>query len=169
MLAGKPGPVRVLPKARHCSMSCPMPGWLRLSTSEHCLMARRRACWTRWQQVPSIWNQVRRACDDRAQMGQFILTGSAHPPDETTRHSGAGRLDRVRMRPMSLFESGESDGRRVAWGTAERRVLPGAEFGYSVPRYRRRGLSGRLAEVGDESCRFGAEVFAQLPRRHQQD
>ena len=63
-----------------------------------------------WQQVPSIWNQVRRACDDRAQMGQFILTGSAHPPDETTRHSGAGRLDRVRMRPMSLFESGESDG-----------------------------------------------------------
>lgn len=63
-----------------------------------------------WQQVPGIWNPIRRACDERAQMGQFILTGSANPPDETTRHSGAGRVDRVRMRPMSLFESGESDG-----------------------------------------------------------
>ena len=63
-----------------------------------------------WQQVPNIWNPLRRACDDRAQAGQFILTGSAQPPDDTTRHSGAGRVDRVRMRPMSLFESGESDG-----------------------------------------------------------
>ncbi|MDE0319814.1 MAG: DUF4143 domain-containing protein [Acidimicrobiaceae bacterium] len=63
-----------------------------------------------WQQVPGIWNPMRRACDDRAQMGQFILTGSANPPDEITRHSGAGRVARVRTRPMSLFESGESDG-----------------------------------------------------------
>ncbi|MCY3950400.1 MAG: DUF4143 domain-containing protein, partial [Acidimicrobiaceae bacterium] len=55
-------------------------------------------------------NPMRRACDDRAQMGQFILTGSANPPDEITRHSGAGRVARVRTRPMSLFESGESDG-----------------------------------------------------------
>ena len=42
--------------------------------------------------------------------GQFILTGSADPPDDITRHSGAGRIMRVRMRPMSLYESGESDG-----------------------------------------------------------
>lgn len=63
-----------------------------------------------WQQVPGIWNPMRRACDDRAQMGQFILTGSANPPDEITRHSGAGRVARVRLRPMSLFETGESDG-----------------------------------------------------------
>jgi len=63
-----------------------------------------------WQQVPNIWNPIRRACDDRALPGQFILTGSAQPPDDTSRHSGAGRVDRVRMRPMSLFESGESDG-----------------------------------------------------------
>ncbi len=63
-----------------------------------------------WQQTPDIWNAMRRACDERAQSGQFILTGSAYPPDDLTRHSGAGRVDRVRMRPMSLFESGESDG-----------------------------------------------------------
>ncbi len=63
-----------------------------------------------WQQVPQIWNPMRRACDDRAAMGQFLLTGSANPPDDITRHSSAGRVARMRMRPMSLFESGESDG-----------------------------------------------------------
>ena len=63
-----------------------------------------------WQQVSDIWNPMRRACDDRAEMGQFLLTGSANPPDEITRHSGAGRVVRVRIRPMSLLESGESDG-----------------------------------------------------------
>lgn len=64
-----------------------------------------------WQLAPDIWNPMRRACDDRGRPGQFILTGSADPPDDITRHSGAGRVLRVRMRPMSLFESGESDGR----------------------------------------------------------
>lgn len=63
-----------------------------------------------WQLAPDIWNPMRRACDDRSEPGQFILTGSADPPDDITRHSGAGRVLRVQMRPMSLFESGESDG-----------------------------------------------------------
>ena len=63
-----------------------------------------------WQLAPRIWNPMRHACDRRARPGQFILTGSANPPDEITRHSGAGRVLRVRMRPMSLFESGESTG-----------------------------------------------------------
>jgi uncharacterized protein len=63
-----------------------------------------------WQVVPSIWNHVRRAVDARGQPGQFILTGSAVPTDDITRHTGAGRLSRVRMRPMSLFESGHSTG-----------------------------------------------------------
>ena len=63
-----------------------------------------------WQIAPDIWNPMRRACDDRGVPGQFILTGSADPPDDITRHSGAGRVLRVRMRPMSLYESGESVG-----------------------------------------------------------
>ena len=63
-----------------------------------------------WQLAPGVWNPMRRACDARAATGQFILTGSADPPDDITRHSGAGRIVRVRMRPMSLYESGESDG-----------------------------------------------------------
>ncbi len=63
-----------------------------------------------WQVEPKIWNHVRRAVDDRKKPGQFILAGSAAPADDATRHSGAGRISRLRMRPMSLFESGLSDG-----------------------------------------------------------
>ena len=63
-----------------------------------------------WQIEPQIWNHVRRAVDDRANAGQFILTGSATPADDITRHTGAGRITRLRMRPMSLFESGRSTG-----------------------------------------------------------
>lgn len=57
-----------------------------------------------WQVVPGVWNAVRRAVDDARQPGQFLLTGSATPTDDITRHSGAGRFARVRMRPMSTAE-----------------------------------------------------------------
>ncbi len=63
-----------------------------------------------WQLAPQIWNRVRRASDDLQSPGRFILTGSANPTDDITRHSGAGRVARVRMRPMSLYESGASTG-----------------------------------------------------------
>jgi predicted AAA+ superfamily ATPase len=63
-----------------------------------------------WQIEPAIWNHVRRAIDDRAMPGQFILTGSAVPADDITRHTGAGRIARLRLRPMTLFETGASDG-----------------------------------------------------------
>lgn len=63
-----------------------------------------------WQLEPAIWNHVRRAVDDRGLPGQFILTGSAAPADDATRHTGAGRLTRLRMRPLSLFEWGRSSG-----------------------------------------------------------
>lgn len=63
-----------------------------------------------WQVEPAIWNHIRRQVDDRASPGQFILTGSAVPPDDITRHTGAGRLSRLRMRPMTLFEARRSTG-----------------------------------------------------------
>ena len=63
-----------------------------------------------WQLEPAVWNHVRRAVDDRGLPGQFILTGSASPADDATRHTGAGRLTRLRMRPFSLFELGRSSG-----------------------------------------------------------
>lgn len=61
-----------------------------------------------WQLAPGLWNVARHAVDAEPGWGCFIFTGSAHPPDDRTRHSGAGRVMRVRMRPMSLAESGES-------------------------------------------------------------
>jgi predicted AAA+ superfamily ATPase len=63
-----------------------------------------------WQIEPAIWNHVRRAVDDRGAPGQFVLTGSAVPADDVVRHTGAGRITRLRMRPMSLFESDASSG-----------------------------------------------------------
>ena len=63
-----------------------------------------------WQLAPEVWNQVRHASDESHRTGRFILTGSAVPADDITRHSGAGRVARVRMRPMSLLETGESTG-----------------------------------------------------------
>lgn len=63
-----------------------------------------------WQTVPEIWNLVRREIDQRRESGQFILTGSAVPSHDITRHSGAGRMARLKMRPMSLLETGHSSG-----------------------------------------------------------
>ncbi len=63
-----------------------------------------------WQIEPSIWNHIRRAVDERGKPGQFILTGSCVPTDDITRHSGAVRIARLQMRPMSLYESGHSTG-----------------------------------------------------------
>lgn len=63
-----------------------------------------------WQVEPKIWNHIPRAADDRGLPGQFILSGSAVPADDETRHTGAGRIARIRMRPMSLFETEHSSG-----------------------------------------------------------
>ena len=64
-----------------------------------------------WQMAPVLWDAVRFAVDKRGLMGQFILTGSATPSDNLTAHSGTGRIARMLMRPMSLYESNESNGK----------------------------------------------------------
>ena len=64
-----------------------------------------------WQTVPEIWNCVKEDLDDDYQFGKYLLTGSSTPVDKSElHHSGAGRITTVKMRPMSLFESGESKG-----------------------------------------------------------
>jgi predicted AAA+ superfamily ATPase len=63
-----------------------------------------------WQMAPVIWDAVRFAVDKRGMVGQFILTGSATPGESETAHSGTGRIARMLMRPMSLYESKESNG-----------------------------------------------------------
>lgn len=63
-----------------------------------------------WQEVPALWDAVRAEVDRRNVKGQFILTGSATPNRKGILHSGAGRIGRIRMRPMTLYESGASSG-----------------------------------------------------------
>ena len=64
-----------------------------------------------WQEVPPLWDAVRYRVDQTGKKGQFILTGSATPNHKGIMHSGAGRIARIRMRPMSLYESGDSSGK----------------------------------------------------------
>ena len=63
-----------------------------------------------WQLAPEIWGSVRAAIDHRGQPGQFILTGSAVPVDDGSRHTGAARFVRIIMRPCTLAELGVSSG-----------------------------------------------------------
>ena len=64
-----------------------------------------------WQTIPPLWDCVRDEVDKRGDLGQFILTGSSVLPQaEETIHSGTGRFARIKMRPMTLFESGDSSG-----------------------------------------------------------
>lgn len=63
-----------------------------------------------WQEVPPIWDAIRYKVDQTAEKGQYILTGSATPNHKGILHSGAGRIAKLRMRPMSLYESGDSSG-----------------------------------------------------------
>lgn len=64
-----------------------------------------------WQLAPKLWDAIRFEVDHRGDLGQFILTGSAVPPDtKDITHSGTGRFSWLTMRPMSLYESGDSTG-----------------------------------------------------------
>lgn len=63
-----------------------------------------------WQMAPVLWDAVRFEVDKRNENGQFILTGSAVPADNVVAHTGTGRISRLLMRPMSLYESQESNG-----------------------------------------------------------
>jgi predicted AAA+ superfamily ATPase len=114
-----------------------------------------------WQIEPAIWNHVRRAVDDLGDPGQFILTGSAVPPDDITRHTGAGRIARLRMRPMSLFELGRSAGQISLSELLDSRMSQSSDAGLTVadvanevalggwPGLRGRGVEETLRAVRD--------------------
>jgi len=64
-----------------------------------------------WQMAPVLWDAVRNAVDERGESGLFILTGSTTVDESTIMHSGTGRISRMVMYPMSLYESMESNGK----------------------------------------------------------
>lgn len=63
-----------------------------------------------WQKIAELWDYIRSDIDDRGESGQYILTGSTKPKEDEGRHSGTGRIKKIIMRPMSLWESKESTG-----------------------------------------------------------
>jgi uncharacterized protein len=106
-----------------------------------------------WQLAPTVWNSVRRVAEERGLPGQFILSGSTVPEDDETRHSGAGRISRIQMRPMSLFESGHSTGAISLAALLSGEPPRSPDTGATVP-----GMAERIA-VG------GWPGFQRLPAR----
>ncbi|MCL2471609.1 MAG: DUF4143 domain-containing protein [Propionibacteriaceae bacterium] len=105
-----------------------------------------------WQVAPALWNLVRRAVDDSDRgRGLFVLTGRATPRDDATRHSGAGRIGVLRMRPMSLFESGHSTGDVSLAALLDGQPQPGAGAGLSVPELMTRIVVGGWPDLLDAS------------------
>lgn len=64
-----------------------------------------------WQMYPVVWDSIRMDVDNTGLKGQYILTGSAKPAEGSTMHTGTGRFARILMRPMSLYESKDSNGK----------------------------------------------------------
>ncbi len=100
-----------------------------------------------WQREPRVWNAVRRAVDDRWPPGQFILTGSAQPNDDVSRHSGAGRFSVMRMRPMTLFEQGYSSGEMSLAALMSGDEPAGSRCGLDLNGYIERILVGGWPQV----------------------
>lgn len=107
-----------------------------------------------WQTAPKLWDAVRYTVDHRRKMGQFILTGSAVPDkkaEEEREHSGTGRFAWLTMRPMTLFESGESNG-KISLGnlfTTPEKILEKNEL--------------KLQDIAFLICRGGWPMAVGLP------
>jgi len=80
------------------------------TSKENLLHGEKPLMFDEWQKIPDIWDFIRTDIDETGLAGQYILTGSAKPLEDQKRHSGAGRIAKITMRPMSLWESGDSTG-----------------------------------------------------------
>lgn len=116
-----------------------------------------------WQVAPELWNRVRRAVDAaKGERGRFLLTGSATPRDDLTRHSGAGRFGVLRMRPMSLFESGHSTGDVSLAALLDGEPQRGSASSLTVPQLMSRVVIGGwpdLLEAGEPDARRWLEGY----------
>lgn len=121
-----------------------------------------------WQIAPGIWNHIRRTVDDRGRPGQFILTGSAVPPDDITRHTGAARLTRLRMRPMSLYELGRATGaislRDLLDGALPRSTDPGLTVPDLAEQVVIGGWPGNLGRTVPQSMQAARDYLEEIRR-----
>jgi uncharacterized protein len=107
-----------------------------------------------WQKIPEIWDFIRLDVDDHpGNPGRYMLTGSAKPIEDSMRHSGSGRIAKIKMRPLSLFESKESSGE-----------VSLSEL-FNNPDYHVRGESAlTISEQVDLVCRGGWPGILQTPK-----
>lgn len=121
-----------------------------------------------WPTEPAIWNHVRRAIDDRSAPGQFILTGSSLPADDITRHSGAGRLTRLRMRPLTLYEKRVSSGRISLSGLLDGESESSPEAKLTIPELAEEivigGWPGLSGTDGKGALQAGARYLDEIRR-----
>ncbi|MEZ5133298.1 MAG: DUF4143 domain-containing protein [Mycobacterium sp.] len=119
-----------------------------------------------WQRAPEVWDQVQRHVDDLRRRGLYILTGSATPKDERELHSGAGRIGTLRMRPMSLFESGHSTGEVSLAGLLSGEDQRAKRTAMTVPGLMERIVIGGWPALLDQSERSArawiADYLAQI-------
>lgn len=109
-----------------------------------------------WQLVPAVWDHIRRDVDEHPeQAGRYILTGSAVATDDQVRHSGGLRFTRLRMRPMSLSETGHSSGAvslsGLFAGEAPRAADPGLTIHEVAERVSVGGWPGLLGRTTDQA------------------
>ena len=121
-----------------------------------------------WQVAPRIWNQVRRTVDLQPGWGRYILTGSAMPTDDILRHSGTGRITRLRMRTLSLFEQGHATGAASLGALLAGEPVSAPKSPLTVPDIVelicRGGWPGTLEESPDLAMRFVRDYIEEVRR-----
>ncbi len=119
-----------------------------------------------WHEVPSLWDAVRYVVDQTNEMGQFILTGSATPNHKGIMHSGAGRIARLRMRPMSLYEMGASTGQVSLQELCQDRLEPvmtgEVELDYLADQIIRGGWPANLGVTVDNAALLSREYLKAI-------
>ncbi|MBI9096052.1 MAG: ATP-binding protein [Sphaerochaeta sp.] len=119
-----------------------------------------------WQEVPSLWDAVRFTVDQSTMKGQFILTGSATPSHKGVMHSGTGRIARLRMMPMSLFESENSCGKvslkNLCTGTLENAITGEVSLKSLASYILRGGWPGNLQLSTEDAVKIPAQYLENL-------
>lgn len=119
-----------------------------------------------WQEVPPVWDAVRHKVDESARKGQFILTGSATPNHKGILHSGAGRIAKLRMRPMSLYESGDSSGKvsleKLCYGELAAGMTGEADLKKLITYIVRGGWPGSIGLSAQQAALLPGEYLAAV-------
>lgn len=118
-----------------------------------------------WQMYPVVWDSIRTDLDHAGLKGQYILTGSARPIEDSVMHTGTGRISKLLMRPMSLYESGESNGKVSLNDIIENKNIEGVSeltFDELINAMMRGGWPETLNIEGDNKYKIAKDYVKSL-------